>query len=175
MIVSASGLENGSSPAVRIGARIFSYLFHPLFIPLYVGWFLIYQANQFPERNDWEKKIVLIQFFIYYTFLPLVTTLLAKTLGFVDSIHLKTQKDRIIPYVVCEIYYFWGWYVFRNIPFPQPVIVFGLAVFLACSLGLLLNIYMKVSMHAISVGVMVAFMLYMGLRTDINYGFFISI
>src|SRR5438309_557673 len=132
-------------PAVRIGARIISYLFHPLFLPLYLAWFMIYEARLFPERTSWEKTIVLIQFFVYYTFLPLITTLLSKGLGFIQSIHLRTQKDRIIPYVVCEIFYFWAWYVFRNLHFPKPIVLFGLAVFLGCSLGLLINAYIKVS------------------------------
>lgn len=161
--------------ALRIGARVVSYLFHPLFIPLLVGWFLIYEARLFPERNNWEKTIVFIQFFVYYTFLPLITTILSKSLGFIDSIQLRSQKDRIIPYIVCEIFYFWGWYVFRNLKFPEPVVLFGLSVFLACSLGLLLNIYMKVSMHAISVGVLCALIIYMGLRNEVNYGPYISV
>ncbi|MFL5738677.1 MAG: hypothetical protein ACJ75B_00560 [Flavisolibacter sp.] len=167
--------QTDQPPAVRIGARIISYLFHPLFLPLYLAWFMIYEARLFPERTSWEKTIVLIQFFVYYTFLPLITTLLSKGLGFIQSIHLRTQKDRILPYVVCEIFYFWAWYVFRNLHFPKPIVLFGLSVFLACSLGLLINAYIKVSMHAISVGVLSALLLITGNMSSINYGPYISI
>lgn len=160
---------------LRYGARVISYLFHPLFVPLYVGWFLVYEARLFPERTEWEKTIVLIQFIVYYTFLPLAATLLCKALGFVSSIKLKTQKDRIIPYVICEIFYFWGWYVFKNLHFPKLVVMFGLAVFLATSLGLILNAYLKVSMHALSVGVMCAFFLLAGMSADASYGLYIAI
>ena len=162
-------------PAVRIAARILSYIFHPLFIPLFLGLFLIYEIGVFPDRTAWEKKIVLIQFFIYYTFFPLVVTVFAKSLGFVESSHLKTQKDRILPFVVCEIFYFWAWYVFKNLPYPKEMIMFGLGVFLASSLGLILNVYMKVSLHGIAVGVLCAFMLLAAMMTDRSYGIYIAV
>jgi len=162
-------------PIIRIFAKLISYLFHPLFIPLYVGLFLIYEARLFNDRTDWQKKIILIQFFVYYTFFPLMTTLLSKALGFVDSVYLKTQKDRILPYIVCEIFYFWAWYVFKNIHFPKEVVMFALGVFLSCSLGLILNSFFKISMHTISLGLVCTFFLLAGLLSTSSYGFYISI
>ena len=162
-------------PVVRIAAKIISYLFHPLFVPLYVGVFFIYEARVFNDRTDWQQKIIFIQFFIYYTFFPLMTTLLSKALGFVQSVYLKTQKDRILPYIVCEIFYFWAWYVFRNIHFPMEVVMFALGVFLACSLGLILNSFMKISMHMISLGLVCTFFLLAGMFSSGSYGIYISI
>lgn len=167
--------RNSFHPSLRFISRVISYIFHPLFVPLYVGWFLIYEARLFPDRSEWQKTIVLIQFFIYYTFLPMMTTFLCKALGFIESIELKTQKDRIIPYIVCEIYFFWGWYVFKNLHFPALFVMFGLAVFLATSLGLIINAYIKVSMHAISVGVLSTFIFISGTMTTMNYGPYISV
>ena len=77
-----------------------------------------------------------------YSFFPLVTVLLAKGLGFLDSIYLKTQKERIIPYIACGVYYFWMAYVLRNQPeFSKEVVQLSMAIFIASSLGLLVNIY----------------------------------
>jgi hypothetical protein len=166
--------DNSQPQAIRIAARIISYIFHPLFVPLFLAWLFIYELRLFPERTGFQKTIVFIQFFVYYTFLPLVTTMLCKGLGFIDSIHLRTQRDRILPYVVCEIFYFWAWYIFRNLHFPKLVVLFGLAVFLACSLGLILNAWLKVSMHAISVGVLSTVMVIGGMGTDANYGLYIA-
>lgn len=167
--------QNNAQPQpIRVAARIISYIFHPLFVPLFLGWLFIYELRLFPERTGFQKTIVFIQFFVYYTFLPLVTTLLCKGLGFIESIHLRTQRDRILPYVVCEIFYFWAWYIFRNLHFPRIVVLFGLAVFLACSFGLILNAYLKVSMHAISVGVLATVMVMAGMWTDANYGPYIA-
>lgn len=160
---------------VRIIAKLISGIFHPLFIPLYVAWLFIYELRLFSDKNDWQRTIIYIQFFIYYTFFPLMTTLLSKALGFLQSVYLKTQKDRILPYIVCEIFYFWAWYVFKNIDFPKEVVMFALAVFLACSLGLILNSYMKISMHTISLGVLCSNILLVGMMSDHNLGFYISL
>ena len=162
-------------PATRTGARIISYLFHPLFIPLYVIAFMVYELNSFPDRDDWGKKLVMIQFLVSYTLLPLITILLMKGLGFIESIHLKTRKDRILPYVVCEIFYFWGWYVSKNLDYPKLVVMFTLAVFLACSLGLILNSYMKISMHGIAVGTLCTFALFASMQISVSLGLFVSI
>ncbi|HWI93588.1 MAG TPA: hypothetical protein VNT20_20045 [Flavisolibacter sp.] len=163
------------SPVTRIAAKITSYIFHPLFIPLYVGLFLIYEVRLFNDRTDWQQKIIFVQFFIYYTFFPLMTTLLSKALGFVQTVYLKTQRDRILPYIVCEIFYFWAWYVFRNLHFPKEVVMFALGVFLGCSLGLIFNSYMKISMHTISLGVFCAFFLLASTMSSTSYGIYISI
>lgn len=162
-------------PAARLAARVVSYLFHPLFIPLLVGWFFIYEIRLFPQNSAWDNKKLMIMFVLYYTFFPLVVTLLLKALHFIDSIQLKSRRDRIIPYVACEIFYFWGWYVFKNSHFDKLVVMFGLAVFLACSAGLILNAYMKISMHAISVGVLCTIVFLTAMVTNINLGAHISI
>lgn len=161
-------------PVVRGAAKFISYIFHPLFVPLYAGLFIIYEARLFPDRTPWQQRVIFLQFVLYYTFLPLVTTLLCKGLGFIESIYLTKQKDRIIPFILCEIFYFWSWYVFRNLHPPREVIIFTLGVFLATSLGLIMNAYMKISMHAISMGVVTSFILMAAMRSDMSYGYYIA-
>jgi membrane-associated phospholipid phosphatase len=176
MMVTEAGNEKISfHPVLRIAAKIISYIFHPLFVPVYVGWFFIYVMRFFPQLTDWDKTKLIISFFVIYTFLPLVTLLLAKALGFVNSIYLKTAKDRILPYVVCQIFYFWGWYVSKNLAYSKELTAFQLAIFLASSLGLIFNSYMKISMHAIAAGVVIALLVLLGLLSANNLGPYISI
>lgn len=163
-------------PAIRVAARFISFVFHPLFIPVYISWFLIFMNPLFPAINAGDKWILLLRFVVMYTVFPLVTVLLAKALGFVSSVYLKTQKDRIIPYIVCGIYYFWMWYVLKSQPeFPRYFVMLSLAIFIASFLGLIVNSFMKVSMHTISAGVMITFILALAFLTDVNYGFYIGI
>ena len=172
--------EPGYQPrniAVRLVAKILSYIFHPLFVPVYIVWFLIsVQPYLFASFTPTEKLITVLRFFIMYSFFPLVTILLAKGLGFLDSIFLRTQKERVIPYIACGIYYFWMSYVLRNqTQFSKEVVQLSMAIFIASSLGLLVNIYMKVSMHAISSGIMIAFMALLSFTQPDNYTFYLSI
>lgn len=163
--------------AIRLVAKIISYVFHPLFVPVYIAWFLVnVQPYLFSIFSPAEKLITLLRFFIMYSFFPLVTVLLAKGLGFLNSIYLKTQRDRVIPYIACGIYYFWMCYVLRNQPqFSKEVVQLSMAIFIASSIGLLVNIYMKVSMHAISMGILVVFMGLLSFTQGDNYTIYMSV
>ena len=163
-------------PALRFMARVVSVVFHPLFIPVYIAWFLIYVYGLFPASVPGERALLLLRFGVMYTIFPLVTVLLLKGLGFVQSVFLRTQKERIIPYVACGLYYFWMWYVLHNQPHtPRQLVLFSLGIFLASSLGLMLNSYFKISMHALAVGVAVAFITILGFLSFTDFGFYISL
>ncbi len=162
---------------IGLMARLVAIVFHPLFIPVYICWFLVrIQPYLFSGFSETDKNVVIIRFAVMYTLFPLATVLIAKALGFVDSIQLKTQKDRIIPYIACGLFYFWMWYVLRNqLEFPPVILAMTMAIFVASSLGLMANIYTKVSMHAISMGVMATFMFGLALTQDVNMGLYLSI
>jgi hypothetical protein len=172
----ASDNELKFHPVLKVTARVISVIFHPLFIPVYISWFLLYNTTLFAGFRADDKIILLVRFLVMYSLFPLVTILLAKGLGFIQSIYLRTQKDRIIPYIACGLYYFWMWYVLRNqTEFPRQLVMLSLAIFLASSIGLILNSFIKVSMHGLSVGVMIAFMYLMAFTSGANYGFYLSI
>ena len=162
-------------PALRIAAKVVSYIFHPLFIPVYMGWFFVYVLRLFPGRDAWQQTVLILQFFVSYTLLPAATVLIAKALGFVQTVYLKTQKDRIIPYMATMIFYFWMWYVSKNLSFPKETVMFSLAVFLATCFGVFFNTYLKVSMHGLSVGVVITLLFILSLTSSSNFGPFLSI
>lgn len=144
-------------------AWIISILFHPLFISAYVGYYLIFiHPHYFSGFNSAQRLMVLLRIIVNMIVFPLISVLLLKGVGFIDSIFLKTQKDRIIPYIGCEIFFFWMYLVFRNqqeIPAILTTFIFG--VFLSSSAALLANIYNKISMHAIGCGGMTGILLVM--------------
>lgn len=154
-------------PVLKALSVLISYLFHPLFIPVYLIAFMIVTPPYFLGFDERMKWLIIVRFFVIYSFFPLVTVLLSKGLGFVESLYLRSRRERIIPYIACGIYYFWMWYVLRNQPeYPRELVLLALGIFLASSLGLIGNIYMKVSMHAISMGIMLAFMGYLTLTNS---------
>jgi hypothetical protein len=165
-------------PAVlKIAAKIISYVFHPLFIPVYLIWFYIKsQPHLFSGFSPIERNFLIIRFGVMYTLFPLFSILLLKALKFVKSVYLKTQQERVIPYIICMVYYWWMWYVLHNQPeFSGDIVMLALAIFIVSILGLLANIVMKVSMHAMSVGVAVTFIMIMSFSQDISFTAYISI
>lgn len=162
---------------VKVFAKLISYIFHPLFVPVYIVGFLVYiQPYLYSGFSAWDKKVVIIQAFVMYTFFPLITVLLLKGLKFIDSIFLHTQRDRIIPFMASMIWYFWAWYVRHNLSgTPHVLVYFSLAIFIVSILGMLANIYMKVSMHAMAMGVATTFLMLMSFSQDISFTVYVSL
>ena len=161
---------------IQLSAKFISYVFHPLFIPLYITYFIIQiRSYQLAGINDWINLRILLQVFVNCTFLPLASILLLRALNFIDSVFLKTQRDRIIPYIICMIFYFWNWYVFKNNHEIKDLVSVSMAIFNASVLGFLVNISMKVSMHAISVGVMTTFVALLAFSDSSSFSFYLSI
>ena len=153
---------SGEHPAVtKFFAHLFSYLFHPLFIPLYVTFFLAFiHPGYFAGFGLLAKKKVMLLIAINAFAFPAITVLLLKGLGFIDSLFLKTQKDRIIPYIASGTFFFWTQYVLREQPYiPRILVAFMFGVFISSSAALIANIYYKISMHAIGMGGLVGLFL----------------
>ena len=146
---------------VRFFAHLFSYVFHPLFIPLYAAYYLVYiHPGYFNGISDQGKLWILLRVASNMVFFPLVSVLLLKGVGFINSILLKTQRERIIPYITSNIFFFWMYLVFRNQPEVSSILTaFVFSVFISSSVALMANIYFKISMHAIGAGGLLGLML----------------
>ncbi len=146
---------------LTIFSKLVSYVLHPLLIPLYVTWFLVYVHPTAFTGFSWiEKRQTLLIVGLNVIMYPLISVLLLKAVGFIDSVFMHTQKDRIIPYMACGIFFFWAFTVFRQqTHYPAILTSFLFGIFLASSAGLIANIYFKISMHAIGMGGLVAFMI----------------
>jgi nitrate reductase NapE component len=125
-----------------------------VFIPVYVAIFLLYiHPSAFSGFSAREKTATLGIIIYNIVFYPLLSVLLLRAVGFIDSLYLRTQKDRIIPYIASGIFFFWAYTVFKQQPqYPLLLTSYVLGIFLASSLALIANIYLKISMHAIGMG-----------------------
>ena len=147
--------ESAESPfIIRMAAVLLSYVFHPVFIPLFVTFFLLYiHPSAFTGFSESNKQRTLVIVALNLVFFPLLSVGLLKAVGFIDSLLLKTRKDRIIPYIACGIFFFWTYTVFKQqTAYPLLLVSYVLGLFLSSSAALLANIYYKVSMHAIALG-----------------------
>jgi hypothetical protein len=178
--------ETGASrqPAIiRFAANIISYIFHPVFVPVMVVWFLVYvHPYLFAGFADVQKFRTVMMAVVSFTFFPLVTVLLLKGLKFIDTIFLRTQKDRVIPFIACMIWYFWisyVWFSFSKtrdaMDMPHEAVQFAIATFISTFIGLMVNIKMKVSLHTISAGIVLAFFILMAFTQQLNFGIWLAI
>ncbi len=162
---------------VRFFAHLFSYVFHPLFVPSYIAFFLLYvHPYVFSDSDPKTKMLRGISVVLLTAFFPAFAVFLLKQLDFIQSVLLKTRKERIIPYVISMFFYFWIFYVSINLsdsPFLFKVMLLG--VFLACIVAYMANIYYKVSMHAVAMGGLVTFFLILSLRGGYFMGSYLSL
>ena len=147
-------LDKNSPLLLTVPARIISYVFHPLFIPTYVFCFLIIQfPYEFAGITEFQLKLRLFSLFWLTAFFPAFAVFLLWRLKFSESIFLRTQKERIVPYMITMFFYWWMYYLSRNFT-DQPAVLkfFYMGIFIATVFGLTLNNYFKISLHAIGVG-----------------------
>jgi hypothetical protein len=139
---------------VRFFAKLVSYIFHPIFIPTY---FFIYLMQYFPYEfagiTEWQLKMRFFGVFWLTAFFPAFAVFLLWRLKFSDSIFLRTQKERIVPYIITMFFYWWMYYLSRNFTDqPDALKFFFMGIFIATVVGLIVNNYFKISMHGMGVG-----------------------
>ena len=168
--------DNKHSLLLTIPAKVISYVFHPLFIPTYVFFFLIRQfPYEFANITEWQLKMRFFGVFWFTAFFPAFAVFLLWRLKFSESIFLRTQKERVVPYIVTMFFYWWMYYLSRNFT-DQPAVLkfFYMGIFLATVVGLILNTYFKISLHAMGVGGAMAAVILFAMYYQISLGISIS-
>jgi hypothetical protein len=167
----------GSNPALRFFAHLVAYIFHPLFITSYVMGFLIFfHPYAFTGFDHRIKVFRFLNVVLCDAIFPAFAVFLLWRLGFIKSIHLRTEKERIIPYIIAMIFYWWTWNVYKNLPDSPPISVhFLLGAFLALCGGWICNIYFKISMHGIALGGAMMFFFLFSFTDNYASGLYLSI
>jgi hypothetical protein len=152
-MVANSTMENSQPKIVKYIAHLLSYVLHPLFIPTYFFLFLMQVLPfEFVGITEWQLKMRLFSVAWLTAFFPAFAVFLLWRLKLSDSIFLRTQKERIIPYVITMFFYWWMYYLSRNFT-DQPIALkfFYLGIFVASAIGMTVNNFMKVSLHAMGI------------------------
>lgn len=146
-------IKGTDSKALRAIATVFSYILHPVFMPVLMAW-IIYKVSpmSFVQYEGKDLSMVFIQIGLTTIFFPVLVVFLLKGLGFIDSIFLRTQKERIVPILATMMCYWWISHVFKNLDAPVILQVllrgayWGIIALFVCS------IFYKISMHTVAAG-----------------------
>ena len=163
-------MEKNTPALLRYIGNLISYILHPLFIPTY---FFLYLMQVLPFEfvgiTEWQLTLRLFSVFWLTAFFPAFAVFLMWRLKLSESIFLRTQKERIIPYVITMFFYWWMYYLSRNFT-DQPLALkfFYFGIFIATALGLIINNFMKISLHAMGVGGLLTAVILVGLHYSID-------
>jgi hypothetical protein len=162
---------------IRLAARIVSVILHPLFITSYIAAFLIFfHPAVFAGVDHRTKMFRMLSILLFTAFFPGFTVFIAWRLKLIKSILLSTAKERIIPYAAVMFFYWWTWYVFRNLPeTPLPAVRLLMGSFLAICAAWFCNIFFKISMHAVAAGGFLMYFLLFELGDPYGSGLYLSV
>lgn len=166
-----------ASGGLKFLGHLISYVFHPLFIPTMVSAYLIYlHPYAFAGNAPLLKLQRLLSVFVNTAFIPGFAVFLMWRLKLIESMYLRTVKERIIPYAAAIIFYFWGWYVLsRQQEIPPMFVDFLQGSFFAVCGAWIVNINSKISMHTTAMGGMLAFMIIFSFTDDNASGLYLSL
>lgn len=139
---------------LRIFAHFISILFHPLLMLTYMLVLLMLINPYTFGVPSIEGNIPLILLVFLSTFaIPAFAAFMMAQLGLIESIQMKKRTDRIGPYIITGIFYMW---MFRNImenpTIPTAYSVFVLGATIGLFIAFFINIFQKISAHAVGMG-----------------------
>ncbi|MEM9835365.1 MAG: hypothetical protein AAF828_02615 [Bacteroidota bacterium] len=144
-------------------ALFVSTIFHPLLVPTYMLIILLlvnpflFGVNGIGEEL---AKQTIMMVFLYTCFIPLISVAVMLGLGMVESIMLEDRMERIGPYLLVLVLYLWVYYNFaKNGQVPTAFIAFMLGIVIALSITFFLNVFTKISAHAVGMGGLTAMVL----------------
>lgn len=139
-------------------ARVFSFVFHPLFVLTYMTLILLWtNPFSFGWRHVAEADTLLIIMIMTTITLPGLAVLMMKMLGWVDTFELKTQAERIGPFLVAGVMYLSLYlHVTHAETFPVSLRIAVLGTLISLWGCFFINSIIKISLHATGTGGLVA-------------------
>ena len=156
-------------------AKVISYILHPLLIPTYVILIIIYYNPYFNYLMPPNlKALILLILFILTFFIPAMLMLLMKHLKIISSLTMDKQEERTLPLLLTTISLYAAFYVFKSLKLPFNLYEFLLIAAALTLIGMIINLRIKISLHAIGMGAFTAFVFNLkNYNTSILFGLFV--
>lgn len=144
-------------------ARLISYLFHPLLVLTYALILLmLMNPYAFSARNLTDKRAMILLLSVFSTsfLLPAFGTFLMKPLGLIKTLQMEDKIERTGPYILSGVFYLW---LYKNLDStgqaPALFVTFVLGATIGLFFAFFINIFTKVSAHAVGMGGLFAMLL----------------
>jgi membrane-associated phospholipid phosphatase len=150
-------------------AQYISYLFHPLLMPTYGFLLVFFTRNYISTFTPLNFKLIILSITFIFTFLlPTVHSLILLRMGRINSLEMRTNRERIIPYLSTALYYFALVYLFYNTRFPSVFTILILGAAISILLTLVITFKWMISAHAVGIGGIAGAMLGIVYRLQLN-------
>jgi hypothetical protein len=141
---------------LRSFAQFLSFLFHPLLVVTYMLiLLLVVNPYLFGVSNIGDKtsKLLIVQVFISTFFIPGFAVAMLRFTGLIKSLEMPTRQDRIGPLIITGIFYLWMFKNYQsNAQIPTAFTTFVLGAVIGLFIAFFINIFSKISIHAVGMG-----------------------
>ena len=172
---------NTQLKSLQVLAHIVSYITHPVLFPIVMA-YVLYKLSptDFVGATPKQLGMWFLSITITAVFFPLFSILLMKPLGFINSYHMPTAKERTIPLMTIMIFYFWVSHVFNSMgiatvltpnPGPVPPLIYKVLLlgnFWGIIALFMINIFTKISMHTAAAGGMIGIIIVLMIISPAN-------
>lgn len=146
-------------------ALALSVIFQPLLIPTIIFALLFYVI---PEATSVPRSVKgSVMFLVMATTLliPLISVIGMRLTNTIESIHMKTTKDRVFPFSMVTLFYLITTYFFTSRLDFDPLLGFTLSVITACIVVLtLITYFWKISAHTTGLAGMLAIVIVLNIK-----------
>jgi len=160
-------------------ALVLSVIFQPLLIPTIIFALLFYVI---PEATSVPRSVKgSVMFLVMATTLliPLISVIGMRLTNTIESVHMRTIKDRVFPFSMVTLFYLITTYFFTSRLDFDPLLGFTLSVITACIVVLtIITFFWKISAHTTGLAGMLAIVIVLNLKfnsTNLLYPLILSI
>ena len=152
---------------MKLFQKVISYIFHPIFIPI-AGTFAYFLIT--PKYSPLELQSGnILPIFILTVIIPIITFLILRNIGYINSIQLPTIQERKYPlYIYLALLFM---VVYKVIPNNYIVeLYFYFVGLIAATLATLILLLFKIksSMHLLGMGSLLMFLINLSIHFEIN-------
>ena len=146
---------------MRIIAQAISVIFHPLLILTYMlVLLLLVNPYLFGVPSIGAHKQLILMMFISTFAIPMLAVVMMKTLGLIDTLEMRDKMERVGPYIAVGIFYMWmAFYCYKSPIIPTAYAVPVVGTTIALFTAFIINIFQKISIHAVGMGGLVGMVL----------------
>jgi len=151
-------------------AQIISWVMMPMLMPIYALMIVMFSPSQpidlsagdslflIPLQN---KIVLLLYYFMFAVFSPGILYLFLKKINVISSVEMENKEERKIPLVIMSLSCLFLFYILTSYDFHLPKFIYGLCLSgtLIISLFIVINRFLKISLHAAGVGILSGFVL----------------
>jgi hypothetical protein len=119
------------------------------------------------------KKIIFLVVSVSTFILPLTFVPFFIFQKIIKNLQMQNNKERLIPFFVTFILYFFCYYLLRRLGAPQTITNFILAATCSVLILFLLSFKWKISAHTVGIGGLIGALIAISFRLNVNLEYFI--